>query len=279
MEQQKIQRQSFPQPERVELVQMDTRGRVHGVPGPSTLRGLQETQTGRCEDLSSDARTGRDGIEPSPERFRHPRGLPDKTEDVSPVQLGSPGALNSCEILDSGTNLSYQAPSHRLPNSQQGREDLRADPMTETRWLQGRLNGFQIWVEDAFRIHLCWWPLPLPQREIICPPGLQKIWWKCVRLPHLACLQLLTSDRNAGKHLLRHASPIKEASLANSDSWFLQCQIQTKAHRIILCLLSLLFRRRPTPALHQLVNKPFLWVPLAKQRVVQLPATLLLGHR
>jgi len=46
--------------------------------------------------------------------------------------------------------------------------------------IQSRLNRFQICVEDAFRIHIAWWPLPAPRRKIVCPPEFKKTWWICV---------------------------------------------------------------------------------------------------
>jgi len=63
--------------------------------------------------------------------------------------------------------------------------------------VQGYISRFQVFIEDAFRMHISWWPLPAPQRETMGKAGWKQIWWKCVRpLCQVTALQCLIFRRN-----------------------------------------------------------------------------------
>lgn len=47
------------------------------------------------------------------------------------------------------------------------------------------LERFQKRVESTYDTEVVWWPLPNPRRDMICPPGYDKILCKCVRYPAL----------------------------------------------------------------------------------------------
>ncbi|KAF8539856.1 hypothetical protein BDD12DRAFT_804999 [Trichophaea hybrida] len=72
------------------------------------------------------------------------------------------------------------------------------------------LNRFQLWIENVFSIHIAWWPLPAPRREISGGEELEQVWWKC-KCGKRFIKWVLTTQAPAGQNTnsLSHPSPAR----------------------------------------------------------------------
>ncbi|KAF8534978.1 hypothetical protein BDD12DRAFT_808943 [Trichophaea hybrida] len=98
-----------------------------------------------------------------------------------------------------------------IPDDEGGSEQTDQAVIGINEGLHGYINRFQIYIQDLFRIHIAWWPLPVPRRDVASKAGFKQMWWKCKKCGRRFIKWVHPTTTPAGQNQTRPSGSISTA--------------------------------------------------------------------